>query len=324
MKLHLLLSGVVMVTNTLVAASLPVITMQPQNQTVAPGGNATLNVIATGAASYQWRFNGADISGATNSTLQITNAQAANGYYMVVVKNDTGWIPSQLVYLSINFDIGGTVPFSNSGNASAQAYYQYNCFYSPITNGTAKVVAGPELDQMLPVGTSKSVANGYFSPSVGNRTVPTVAPGQTVCYRVNVTHTNSCNAIAYTQQSTVRKLVAGGGGYPVPSSTNLYFPIWLEWPDPIFIGSTSTIRSGFSEKPSALPMGTLHAPISGLLPSNGGKTERLCLGRRISLALEHVATGRLFSQSQTCRLQTWEFTMSRFLEATGSLDKKRA
>jgi hypothetical protein len=240
MKLHLLLSGVVMVTNTLVAASLPVITMQPQNQTVAPGGNATLNVIATGAASYQWRFNGADISGATNSTLQITNAQAANGYYMVVVKNDTGWIPSQLVYLSINFDIGGTVPFSNSGNASAQAYYQYNCFYSPITNGTAKVVAGPELDQMLPVGTSKSVANGYFSPSVGNRTVPTVAPGQTVCYRVNVTHTNSCNAIAYTQQSTVRKLVAGGGGYPVPSSTNLYFPIWLEWADPIFIGSTST------------------------------------------------------------------------------------
>jgi hypothetical protein len=225
MKLHLLLYGVVMVTNMLLAGSLPFITTQPQSQTVAQGGDATLSVIASGATSYQWRFNGADISGATNSTLLITNAQAANGYYMVMVKNDAGWVPSQLVYLSINFDTGGTGPFSNSGNASAPAYYQYNCYYSPITNGTAKVVAGPELDQMLPVGTSKSVANGYFSPSVGNRTVPTVAPGQMVYYRVDVTYTNSCNGIAYTQQSTVLKLVAGGGGYPVPSSTNLYFPI---------------------------------------------------------------------------------------------------
>jgi hypothetical protein len=234
MKLHFLLLGVVIVTNTLLAASLPVITTQPQNQTVAQGGNTTLSVVATSAISYQWRFNGIDIQGATNSSLQITNAQTTNGYYMVVAKNDTGWVPSQLVYLSINFNTGGTVPFSNSGNAHAQANYPWGLcnIYSltPITNGTAQVIAGPELDQMLPVGTTKQVNNGYFSPNLGDRTVPTVAPRQTVYYRVDVTYTN-CNPSPYTQQSTVLKLVAG---LPVPSTTNLYFPGWIEWPnDPV-------------------------------------------------------------------------------------------
>lgn len=235
MKLHLLLSGVVMVTNTLVAASLPVITIQPQSQTVAQGGDATLSVIASGATSYQWRFNGADISGATNSTLQITNAQAANGYYMVVVKNDTGWVPSQLVYLSINFSLGGTVPFSNFGNSRAQARYYYypsqcnSSLFDPITNAAAQVVAGPELDQMLPVGTTKQVTNGYFVPNIGNRGVPTVTLGQAVYYRVDITYTN-CSPSPYTQRSTVLKLVASS---PISTTSNLYFPGYLEWPEPI-------------------------------------------------------------------------------------------
>src|SRR5437660_7841183 len=45
----------------------PVITQQPQNQTVNVGGSATFMVsVSSGTSvSYQWRFNGGNISGAT-------------------------------------------------------------------------------------------------------------------------------------------------------------------------------------------------------------------------------------------------------------------
>ena len=50
---------------------------------------------------YQWRFNGADLSGATLSNYSIGNAQPANeGNYSVVVTNQAGSV-------SRNRDAGG-------------------------------------------------------------------------------------------------------------------------------------------------------------------------------------------------------------------------
>ena len=57
------------------------------------GGNATLQVNYSGPAplSYQWRFNGLDIPGATTNKYVLTNAQPANvGEYSVVVRNAAG------------------------------------------------------------------------------------------------------------------------------------------------------------------------------------------------------------------------------------------
>ena len=76
----------------------PVITQQPQIQTVNVGGTATFSVTATAAnpLTYQWRINGAPIVGATNITLSLTNIQVASlGSYSVVVSNNfTGIISS--------------------------------------------------------------------------------------------------------------------------------------------------------------------------------------------------------------------------------------
>jgi hypothetical protein len=61
------------------------------------GGTATLRVGYTGPAptSFQWRFNGADIPGATKATRSITNAQPADvGQYSVVVTGPAGSITS--------------------------------------------------------------------------------------------------------------------------------------------------------------------------------------------------------------------------------------
>jgi hypothetical protein len=63
------------------------ITVQPADQTLFPGGVATFSVATCPPAlSYQWRLNGVNIPGATNSTLTLPNVQPADGgCYSVVV-----------------------------------------------------------------------------------------------------------------------------------------------------------------------------------------------------------------------------------------------
>lgn len=66
------------------------ITSQPQDVTDFAGHTVSLSVGVVGDApfSYQWKKNGADIPGATNSTLIIANAQVSdNGNYTVVVSD---------------------------------------------------------------------------------------------------------------------------------------------------------------------------------------------------------------------------------------------
>jgi hypothetical protein len=69
---------------------------QPLNQAVLQGSNATLAVIAgIPPLSYQWRFNGGNVAGATNSAFTITNVQPANtGAYSVVISNSSGALTS--------------------------------------------------------------------------------------------------------------------------------------------------------------------------------------------------------------------------------------
>ncbi|MHB9005352.1 MAG: immunoglobulin domain-containing protein [Limisphaerales bacterium] len=56
-------------------AQLAVVTWEPSGQTVNAGLAAEFAVEISGEANLQWRFNGSDISGATNSTLQLGPAQ---------------------------------------------------------------------------------------------------------------------------------------------------------------------------------------------------------------------------------------------------------
>ena len=86
---------------------LPSITSAPMNQTNALGGSATLSVVATSTdpLTYQWRFNGVDISGATNSIYTRTNLQAKDGgTYSAVVRNSAGAVTnSALLTVSIPY-----------------------------------------------------------------------------------------------------------------------------------------------------------------------------------------------------------------------------
>ncbi|MEI6785043.1 MAG: hypothetical protein WCQ21_29440, partial [Verrucomicrobiota bacterium] len=60
---------------------------------IAVGGSTTFSANATGDAplAYQWQFNGVNVSGATGSSLAITDARTSqNGQYKVIISNAYG------------------------------------------------------------------------------------------------------------------------------------------------------------------------------------------------------------------------------------------
>lgn len=82
----------------------PSITQQPSSQTVLGGANASLSTtgIGTPAPTYSWRKNGAIISGATSTTLTVTNvARSDSGTYTVRVSNAVGAVTSSGATLTV-------------------------------------------------------------------------------------------------------------------------------------------------------------------------------------------------------------------------------
>src|SRR5438128_6105857 len=82
----------------------PIITVQPFNQTVQNGGSASFTVIATSltALSYQWRFKGTNIAGATRSTYRIADARLGDaGDYQMRVSNASGTTPSDFATFTV-------------------------------------------------------------------------------------------------------------------------------------------------------------------------------------------------------------------------------
>ncbi|HXF10900.1 MAG TPA: LamG-like jellyroll fold domain-containing protein, partial [Desulfuromonadaceae bacterium] len=90
--------------NTVTATVGPTILLQPVNQIVPAGTNVTFKVIASGTSplSYQWRFNGTNIAGATSSTFTVNNVQPVNaGLYSVRVANFAGSVISSNAVLTV-------------------------------------------------------------------------------------------------------------------------------------------------------------------------------------------------------------------------------
>lgn len=82
----------------------PIITAHPRNSIVPMGRAAYLYVSATGKAplSYQWYFNGNEISGATESTYEIPLVEESDaGRYFVIVRNELGSDTSNVASLEV-------------------------------------------------------------------------------------------------------------------------------------------------------------------------------------------------------------------------------
>ena len=82
----------------------PYISAQPQNLTVSQTSNATFTVTALGSTplSYQWLFNGGNLSGGMASSYTVTDAQPLKaGPYSVIITNANGAVTSIVATLTV-------------------------------------------------------------------------------------------------------------------------------------------------------------------------------------------------------------------------------
>jgi len=101
----------------LIVRSVPVITQQPQDQSVAAGANATFSVTAQGGALvYQWRFNSGNIIGANAATYIRQNVGPSDvGSFTCYITNSLGSITSAPAALSLSSPLTVTaVQYSNN------------------------------------------------------------------------------------------------------------------------------------------------------------------------------------------------------------------
>jgi len=156
----------------------PLILTGPSNQEVCLGGIASFGVMAGGSTPlhYQWLLNGTEISGATNSTLALTQVSTSSvGNYSVVITNAFGRTTSTEAALVIepviawgNNDSGQiTLPQGLATTVAIAAGYNHNLAlkrdssvmaWGANTDGQCQVPSGLTKVAAVAAGNSFSLA----------------------------------------------------------------------------------------------------------------------------------------------------------------------
>ena len=139
----------------------PVITTDPIAATVIQGGSATLSVAASGRTpmTYSWYLNNVAISGATSSTLNLSNLQLAQaGDYKAVLTNSDGLATSQAARVTVitppvittqptdsTLTKGATYANSVAISSSATCNYQWAFNGSALPGATTAYLSLPSI-----------------------------------------------------------------------------------------------------------------------------------------------------------------------------------
>jgi hypothetical protein len=148
-------AGFVTSLNALLTVIDPVITSQPANQTNSVGTTAVFSVTAVGTAplKYQWRWEGSELSGETNSILSLPNiADSDAGSYTVVITNTAGSVTSAPALLvtfpplivnqpvSQTIILGQPVSFSVDVTGLAPFTYQWQKNGTNLPSATSRIL----------------------------------------------------------------------------------------------------------------------------------------------------------------------------------------
>jgi hypothetical protein len=126
----------------------PIITNQPQNQSVGISSNATFTVTAGSLApplGYQWFLNGVSVTNATNATLTLDNVQLTNaGQYSVTVFDGVGAAFSVAANLTISNapPVAGPDTFSRTSNLTLKIALSDLLTNDSDPNGSPITLAG--------------------------------------------------------------------------------------------------------------------------------------------------------------------------------------
>ena len=181
------------------------ITIQPQSVSVPLGFKAKFNVVADGTAplTYQWQFKGANLAGATDAELTISNATLVNvGNYDVIISNIYGPVTSSVATLSVvtppvivqqplNAQVlaGGPAVFKVIATSSGRLSYQW--FLNGIailgaTNSTYNIAVAQLLDEGDYTVFITSLAGSVLSSSAGLLVLPSVAGPNLSTYSIQL------------------------------------------------------------------------------------------------------------------------------------------
>ena len=180
----------------------PSITTQPISQTVTSGQTATFSVSSSGAAplSYQWRKNGAAISGATSATFTTpaTATSDSGSEFTVVVSNSAGNATSNAATLTVTaaavapsittqptsqtVTAGQTATFSVTSSGAAPLSYQWRKNGTAFSGATSATFATPatatsDTGSQFTVVVSNSAGNATSNAAtltVTGATTPTI------------------------------------------------------------------------------------------------------------------------------------------------------
>ena len=158
------------ITATLAVIAPVIITNPPLPQLVLQGATAQFSVGASGGGplQYQWRFNGSDLYGATNSTLGLTNVQMNQaGLYSVAVANAANSAAADTVLRVVAFapDNGHfyeVVPFATNwpgAKLAAEALH-----FNSATGHLATITNQVENDFIMNLLSAHSWLGGYQPP----------------------------------------------------------------------------------------------------------------------------------------------------------------
>jgi len=137
----------------------PVITAEPESQTVTAGSTVTFFITHTGSwpFTYQWFFDGVALPQATSSSLILTNVHSTNaGSYSVRVSNSAGSVLSRSAVLTVTepaqpptivstspnqtVNAGASVTFSVEATGTAPLAYQWSFNSTNLLNATSSTL----------------------------------------------------------------------------------------------------------------------------------------------------------------------------------------
>lgn len=179
------------------------ITSQPQGRTAVVGSTVTFVVTAGGTPplSYQWLFNGTNITGATSSSLTLTNVQPDQaGTYLVIVTNALGAVTSSNAVLAV-------VPPSPCATPSAGLVAWWP------GDGNANDIAGANNGTLSGGATFTSGEVGQVFSFDGVNGSVIIPDSSSLRLTTNFTIEAWINARAVANQGLVSKVGGSGGNY---------------------------------------------------------------------------------------------------------------
>jgi hypothetical protein len=298
------------------AAIAPAISSQPASKTVSAGQAATFSVTATGTApfTYQWKKNGAAISGATVSSYTTPSTVAAdtNAQFTVVVSNSVSSVTSSAAVLTVTVPpvistqpasravaLGQTAAFSVAATGNSALTYQWKKNGTAISGATASSYTTPAtlssdngaLFTVTITDTAGSVTSGAatltvdFPPTISSQpTSQSVTAGQSATFSVGAAGTATLTYQWKKGGAAISGATAASYTTPVTTSSDSATQF------------TVTVTNGFGNVTSNAA--TLTVTAAGVAPSITsqpvGKT--VAAGQTASFSVTATGTGTLTYQ----------------------------